>query len=91
MNESILTQLKIIVERAVRPVCATTTCKRKMREELLAHVCAVLEEEAKAGDEVALKKVAVRFGRPAELAGQLQESVPARDGIHRCWMSCGFH
>src|SRR5215470_5898455 len=34
MNESTLTQLKVIVERAVRPVQASISCKRKMREEL---------------------------------------------------------
>ena len=45
MNESTLTQLKIIVERAVRPVRASTSRKRKMREELLAHVSGVFEEE----------------------------------------------
>jgi hypothetical protein len=84
MNEFTLTQLKIIVERAVRPVRASTTRKRKMREEMLAHVCAVFHEEAKAGDEgAALEKVATRFGKPADLAGQLQECVPASDGIHR--------
>jgi hypothetical protein len=31
MNESSLTQLKVIVERAVRPVLASTSRKRKMR------------------------------------------------------------
>ena len=41
MNESTLTQLKIIVERAVRPVRASISRKRKMREELLAHVSGV--------------------------------------------------
>src|SRR5262249_59473224 len=63
MNESTLTQLKIIVERAVRPVRATTSRKRKMREELLAHVTAVFEEEATLHEEsVALARMAVRFG-----------------------------
>ena len=52
MNESILTQLKVIVERAVRPVRASTSRKRKMREELLAHVGGVFEEEcARLGDD----------------------------------------
>ena len=46
MNESSLTGLKIIVERTVRPVCASTSRKQKMREELLAHVSAVFEEES---------------------------------------------
>ena len=87
MNESTLTQLKIIVERAVRPVRASTARKRKMREELLAHVCDVFEEEAaRLGDErAALERTALRFGNPAEVTSQLQESVPARDAVRRYW------
>jgi hypothetical protein len=84
MNESTLTGLKIIVERAVRPVRASTTHKRKMREELLAHVVGVFEEEsARLGDRAALERTALRFGNPAEVTSQLQESVPARDAIRR--------
>ena len=45
MNESTLTQLQVIVERAVRPVQASISCKRKMREELLAHVSGAFEDE----------------------------------------------
>jgi ATP-dependent Clp protease ATP-binding subunit ClpC len=87
MNESALTRLKIIVERAVRPVQASMPRKRQMREELLAHVCGVFEEEAaRLGDErVALERVALRFGNPAEVTGQLQESVPASDILRRYW------
>ena len=82
MNESTLTQLKIIVERAVRPVRATTSRKRKMREELLAHVTAVFEEEAKVHEEsVALARMAARFGDVGELTGQLQAAVPASDAL----------
>jgi hypothetical protein len=85
MNESTLTQLKIIVERAVRPVRASTARQRKMREELLAHVVGVFaEESAKLGDDrAALERTALRFGNPAEVTSQLQESVPARDTIRR--------
>jgi hypothetical protein len=81
MNEATLTQLKILVERAVRPVRASTPCKRKMREELLAHVSAVFAEEAaRLGDErAALERAAERFGNPAELTVRLQEAVPASD------------
>jgi hypothetical protein len=80
MNESSLTQLKIIVERAVRPVRASKSGKRKMREELLAHVSGVFEEEfAQLGDEsAALARTSERFGQPAELAAQLRASVPRR-------------
>jgi len=87
MNESTLTQLKIIVERPVRPVRASTSRKRKMREELLAHVVGVFEEEsAKLGDErAALQRTAQRFGNPAEVTSELQETVPARDAIRRFW------
>jgi hypothetical protein len=89
MNESTLTQLKVIVERAVRPVQASVFCKRKMREELLAHVSAVFEEEAvKLGEErVALERTALRFGNPVELTSQLQESVSASDVILRLFES----
>jgi hypothetical protein len=81
MNESTLTGLKIIVERAVRPVRASTARKREMRAELLAHVVGVFEEEAaRLGDEqAALERTALRFGGSAEVTSQLQESVPAGD------------
>jgi hypothetical protein len=87
MNESTLTQLKIIVERAVRPVRASTSRKGTMREELLGHVVGVFEEEgARLGDErAALERTALRFGNPAEVTSQLQESVPPRDAVRRYW------
>jgi ATP-dependent Clp protease ATP-binding subunit ClpC len=87
MNESTLTQLKMIVERAVRPVRASTSRKRTMREELLAHVSGVFEEEsARLGDDrAALERTAQRFGNLADVTSQLQESVPSRDGIRRFW------
>jgi hypothetical protein len=87
MNESTLTHLKVIVERAVRPVRASTSRKWKIREELLAHVSGVFEEElAKLGDgQAALERTAKRFGDPAEVTGQLQGSVPASDAIVRFW------
>jgi uncharacterized membrane protein HdeD (DUF308 family) len=85
MNALTLNQLKILVERAVRPVRASASRTRKMREELLAHVTAVFEEErAKLpDDETALARTAQRFGAPAELTAQLQASVPALDVIDR--------
>ena len=91
MNGFTLTRLKTLVERAVRPVRASTSHKRKMREELLAHVTAVFAEEfARVGNEqAALERTAQRFGNPAELAGQLQGSVPTLDSIERFadWVS----
>jgi ATP-dependent Clp protease ATP-binding subunit ClpC len=87
MNESTLTQLKILVEQAVRPVRASLARKRIMREELLVHVSGVFEEEfARLGEErAALGRTALRFGNPADVAGQLQASVPAGDRIRQFW------
>ena len=82
MNESTLTQLKILVERAVRPLRACISRKKKMREELLAHVTTVYDEEANLGDEsTALTRTAQRFGDAAELTRHLQATVPTRDRL----------
>ena len=77
MHDIILPELKRVVERAVRPVRATMARKRRMREELLAHLTAIFEEEsAKLGDEqAALDQARRRFGDPRALTGQLQETV----------------
>jgi hypothetical protein len=77
MNDTVLRELKIVVERAVRPVRATIARKCRMREELLAHLLSIFEEEAaKAGDEQgAIDRAKRRFGDSRELSGQLQESV----------------
>ena len=87
MTESNLVQLKIIVERAVRPVGASIACKRKMREELLAHVSGAFEDElARVQDEhAALERTRVRFGNPTEMANELQDSVPVSDRLSRFW------
>jgi hypothetical protein len=85
MNEPMLEELRILVERAVRPVVASAARKRIMRKELFAHVIAVFEEEtAKTGDKrAALDMTAQRFGNPKELTSQLQESLPWSDSYIR--------
>jgi hypothetical protein len=77
MNDSTLAQLQAIVERAIQPVRASQSFKRNMREELLAHLIAVFEEEAvRLGDEgLALERTRQRFGNCDELTNQLQESI----------------
>src|SRR5262249_27248302 len=87
MHEASLTRLKIIVERAGRPVRASTRRQRAMREELLAHLLGVFEEEsARLGDDrAALERTALRFGDPTEVMGELQATVPFGDGIRRSW------
>lgn len=84
MNDVTLQELKIVVERAVRPVRATVARKRKMREELLAHLVSIFEEEARHGDEqAAVERARERFGDVRELSGQIQGTIPRRE-----WFAC---
>ena len=78
MNDTVLLKLKVIVERAVRPVQASLARKKRMREELFAHVVAVFEEELpRCTDEAtALIQVEKRFGNSQDISKQLQQSVP---------------
>jgi hypothetical protein len=68
----------IQVERAVRPVQVSGRRKDRMREELLAHLTSIYEEELRRrGDSgAALPAALERFGDPAQLTRALQESVP---------------
>lgn len=72
-----------VVERTVRPVRASTPRKRKMREELLAHLTGIYEQELEAGRDAdaAMAEAAHRFGDPAELAKELEASVPRAERI----------
>ena len=81
------TQIRIlqmkIVERAVRPVRAGTPCKRKIREELLAHLTEIYDEElARLHDPAAaIDAAARRFGDPAELSRELEAALPFHERI----------
>jgi len=81
MTDATLQELKIVVERAVRPVRATLARKRRMREEFLGHLTAIfLEEVQRLGDEtVALNRARERFGDPQELSARIQQTVPRRE------------
>jgi hypothetical protein len=83
MSEEVLNKLMVLVERAVRPVRTNFSRKRQMREELLAHVTAIFEEEVeKSGDEgTALERTRQRFGDPREISSELQRSVPVWNRI----------
>lgn len=85
MNETTLKGLKIVVEQAVRPVRATTDRKRRIREELLAHLVAIFEEESQRldNDQAALAEAKSRFGNPKELTAQLQDTVPRWNRLAR--------
>jgi ATP-dependent Clp protease ATP-binding subunit ClpC len=78
MNDDVHTRLKVLVERAVRPVRASVARKRQMREEMLAHLTAIYEEEIEThGDErIAFERAKLRYGDPGRLSQELQSSVP---------------
>jgi hypothetical protein len=67
-----------LVERAVRSVRAGAPRKRKMREELLAHLTAIYREtlEREPDPDAALQQAAERFGSPAALARELDAALP---------------
>jgi hypothetical protein len=81
-----LAQLKL-VERVVRPVAAGCARKRKMREELLAHLSSIYDEElTRLGDPAtAIHEAARRFGDPLELSRELQSTLPAFERIYYCY------
>lgn len=82
MSDQELIQLKVVVERAVRPVRAALKAKLKMRRELLAHLLHVYEEECRRADgNDAMARARERFGDPATLTRQLQDSVRRRDYV----------
>jgi hypothetical protein len=72
-----LLQMKV-VERVVRPVLASNNRKRRMRDEMLAHLSAIYDEElTRSGDLTkAVNAAAERFGNPTELTAELQATVP---------------
>ncbi|MFO0849518.1 MAG: hypothetical protein U0871_13325 [Gemmataceae bacterium] len=78
-----MTELMILVERAVRPVRAAPGRKLRMREELLAHLTGIFEEEkARLGDDRAAQtRAAERFGDPAALTAELEDSLGVRDRV----------
>jgi ATP-dependent Clp protease ATP-binding subunit ClpC len=71
------------VERAVRPLRISTPRKRKIREELFAHLSAIYEEELeRAGNpKVALEAAINRFGEPDQLVRELQSALPFHERL----------
>jgi hypothetical protein len=72
-----MNEFMVVVERAVRPVQAGPKKLLRMREELLAHLTSIYEEElARLGDESGARAEAIRrFGDPEALTVELQQSL----------------
>ena len=71
------------VERVVAPLHANPWRKNRIREELLAHLTALYEDEVTRSAEPsqALASALARFGEPAELTRNLQASVPLAERV----------
>jgi hypothetical protein len=76
-------ELMIHVERIVRPLHASRARKLRMRQELLAHLQAAFDEEREhcPDETTAVVRATQRLGDPAQLAHQLQKSLPLIEGI----------
>ncbi len=77
MQELMIRELMICVERIVRPVRAFQSRKLKMRRELLNHLLSAVEEERGRGadDATAIDRAKRRLGEPADVTRELQMSV----------------
>jgi ClpA/ClpB-like protein len=80
-----------IVERTVRPVRASIVWKRKMRDELFAHLSGIYEQEMSRLHDpaTALEQAARRFGKPGELTRELESALPAYErfsGLIERWV-----
>jgi ATP-dependent Clp protease ATP-binding subunit ClpC len=84
-SEALRTRIELmkIVERTVRPVPSSTPHKRKMREELLAHLSTIYEQELVRRGEpaAALDAAAERFGAPSELAREFELALPLHERL----------
>lgn len=71
-------RLRQQVERVVRPVVAAEPRKNRMREELLGHLTNLYEQELQRSnnEDRATAAALSRFGNPAELTRDLQQTVP---------------
>jgi ATP-dependent Clp protease ATP-binding subunit ClpA len=72
-----------IVERIVRPMHASTPRKRKIREELLAHLETIYEQEmARNSDPIAaLRAAGQRLGNPSDLTREFEGDLPFNERI----------
>lgn len=79
-------ELMVHIEKAVRPLRATQSHRRKVRQELLEHLQGVYEEEIeRLGDhDLAVKSAITRFGPADELSHQLRAALPWHNLVLSC-------
>jgi len=77
MSETLPRELKILIERVVRPLVVTRERKKRLRSEFSQHLATILDEElAKDGDTAsAFARTNIRFGKPEDLTKELQHTV----------------
>ncbi len=85
MNDAMQNTLKIHVERAVRPLRASFSCKRRMRETLLARAVKTFTDLRGTSEcpLVALDQTIQTLGHPAKLTSQLQATVSPIDRLEQ--------
>lgn len=85
-----MSAIKIHVEQAVRPIRASRHRKLMMREELLAHLEGIYQEELqRLGDASEATRAAIkRFGPADEISQRLQLSVPWHSWGIWCFFQC---
>jgi ATP-dependent Clp protease ATP-binding subunit ClpC len=83
LSENVQHELSRLVERTVRPLRASLSRKRRMREELLGHLEAVYEENYQQShdEQAALSQTKTRFGDPGVLSHELKKSLPRGDFV----------
>ena len=75
-------ELKVVVERCVRPVIREESAKLRMREELYDHVLAAYQHELESSNndsQLALERTFKRMGDPKLLTAELQDSIGVLD------------
>lgn len=88
MSDTAHRQLRVLVERVVRPLPLTLATQRRLRTELLAHLEAIYDEERQragsaAGQDsaAALARTAERFGDPAEISEEMLATISMAERI----------
>jgi len=71
-----MNELRLHVERIVRPIVASTHRKNRMREELLRHLTTAFDEALEEACADPSRRAIERLGGPAALRSELQETVP---------------